>query len=308
MARTSVAEKRRDEVAGVRLTHADRVYYPEQHITKELLARFYERIADWILPHVVNRPLSVVRCPQGRQAKCFFQKHVTESLGAPIRGLSIREKEQSATYIVIDDLPGLITLVQLGALELHPWGARADDVDRPDRLIFDLDPGPGVDWEAVVAAAHRVRERLAELGLRSFAKTTGGKGLHVVVPLARKVAWDVLRDFSRAVALSLVRESSGEYLATMSKARRNGRIFIDYLRNGRGATCVAAYSTRAHPGAPVSTPVDWEELDALRGSAAFTVENLPLRLIRRRRDPWRDFFAQRQALTAPLIKKAGRLH
>ena len=290
-------------IAGVTLTNPDRVLYPEQDITKRELALFYESIADWILPHVIKRPLSLVRCPRGTGGHCFYQKHVTEAMPAPIRGVAIREKKGVEDYIVIDDLSGLITLVQLGVLEFHPWGCREDNVERPDRMVFDLDPGPSVEWLGVVHAAVALRDRLEDLGLQSFVKTSGGKGLHVVVPLQRRGAWDEMKDFSAAIAESLARLEPARYLTTATKAKRHGRIFIDYLRNGRGATSVAAYSTRAREGAPVSTPIAWDELTAELGPAAFTVKNLPDRLARLKRDPWDKFLELRQSITATMTRK-----
>jgi len=292
-------------VAGVRLTNPDRVLYPEQGITKLQLARFYESIADWILPHVVNRPLAIVRCPRGRSEKCFFQKHVTESLPESIKGLSIRESSGTQQTVMIEDLAGLVGLVQIGALEIHLWGSRADDVEKPDRLVFDLDPGPDVAWEQVNEAALRVRDVLDDIGLVSFVKTSGGKGLHVVAPVTRRHGWDETKAATEAVAQTISRAEPGKYVANMAKSKRHGRIFIDYLRNGRGATSVAPYSTRARHGAPVSTPIAWNELSPKLAADAFRVDNLPARLDKLKKDPWIDFFTIRQSLTAKAMRKLG---
>lgn len=292
-------------VAGVHLTNPDRVLYPEQALTKAHLARFYESIAEYILPHVVNRPLALVRCPRGRSEKCFFQKHVSENLPESIKGLPIRESKGVQQTVMIEDLAGLIGLVQIGALEVHLWGSRADDVEKPDRVVFDLDPGPGVEWEEVNEAAVRVRDLLEELGLVSFAKTSGGKGLHVIAPIARRQNWDEIKKITEALALSMSHDAPDKYVANMAKSKRQGRIFIDYLRNGRGATSVAPYSTRAHPGAPVSTPIAWSELSSTLKADSFTVENLPERLKRMKKDPWREFFKVRQSITARAMKKLG---
>ncbi|MGH8503943.1 MAG: DNA ligase D [Gammaproteobacteria bacterium] len=290
-------------IAGQQLTHPDRILYPEQGVTKRDLAQFYEHIADWILPHITGRPLSVVRCPQGRPRSCFFQKHVTESLPDAIRGVPVQEKDKRSTYITIGGLSGLIALVQLGVLEIHPWGARADNLEKPDRLVFDLDPGPELGWAQVIEGARMVRERLGDLGLRSFVKTSGGKGLHVVVPVARRTGWDNFRAFAKAVAQDAARHEPQRYVATMSKAKRRGRIFIDWLRNGRGATSVAAYSTRARATAPVSTLLSWDELDTIEGPAAFTLANLPQRLSTLKTDPWSGFFETRQSITISMLKQ-----
>lgn len=294
------------KVAGISLTHPDRVLYPEIGITKRELALFYEEIAEWILPHLRGRPLTLVRCPEGHKKECFYQKHANKTLAEPIRRLSLREGNSMATYVAVDSLSGLISLVQMGVLELHTWGSRSDQVERPDRLTFDLDPDPTLPWKQLIEAAQKVRTRLSDLGLAAFVKTTGGKGLHVVVPLARKHDWGEVKGFSKMVAESIVRESPERYTATMSKAKRKGKVFIDYLRNVRGATTVAAYSTRALSGAPVSVPLRWEELGPGLRSDHFTVRNLSQRLARQRQDPWEGYEAARRPITAAMRKELGR--
>jgi bifunctional non-homologous end joining protein LigD len=297
-------------LAGVRITHPDRVLYPEQQVTKAALAGYYAAVADWILPHVIDRPLAIVRCPEGRAKNCFYQKHVSETLPATIHGVTIRERNQArgepdAVQIAISDLSGLISLVQFGVLEIHPWGARADNVERPDRLYFDLDPDPEVPWQDVIQAAYELREQLADLGLDSFVKTSGGKGLHVVIPIARRSDWAEARAFTKAIAERMARAAPQRYLATMSKSRRKGKIFIDYLRNTRGATAIAPYSTRARPGAPVSAPLAWDELGPQVGPAAYNVQNTPIRLSKLKRDPWDGFLRIRQTITATAKSKLG---
>jgi bifunctional non-homologous end joining protein LigD len=217
----------------------------------------------------------------------------------------VPEKEGEGLYLVIDDLPGLITLVQLGVLEFHPWGSRVDDLEHPDILIFDLDPGPDVPWNEVVDTAHLLRGRLQELGIESFVKTSGGKGLHIVLPLTGRSDWEESKAFTRAVAEDLDRRHPGRFVTTMSKAQRQGRIFIDFFRNGRGATSVAPYSTRARHGAPVSTPLFWDELGPHIGPTSFTVENLPERLARLQNDPWSGFFKRRQSITKAIRRELG---
>jgi bifunctional non-homologous end joining protein LigD len=284
-------------VAGVRLSNPGRVLYPGQGLTKLALARYYEAVAERILPHVAGRPLTLVRCPQGHEKQCFYQKHAQEGLPEAIRSLDIREEGgKREPYVYIEDLDGLIALVQMGVLELHTWGARIDDVERPDRLVFDLDPDPGLPWDRLSDAALLLRRRLAELGLESWVKTTGGKGLHVVVPLQRRQGWDDVKSFARALAEALAREQPDRYLSKASKAARRGKIFIDWLRNARGATAVAAYSTRARDGAPVSAPLRWEEV-ATANPGDWTVETMPRRLARQRRDPWQGFWTARQSLS-----------
>ena len=301
----STASKRNEtvEVAGVKLTHADRVLYPEQGITKRELALYFEHIADWILPHVAGRPLTLVRCPEGHNKQCFYQRHVTDSASEWIRPVPIREKGKLVNYVAVDNLQGLIALVQMGVLELHTWGSTTDRMDGPDRLIFDLDPDLEISWEPLKQAAQSLRGYLSELGLSSFVKTTGGKGLHVVVPLVPKIDWDTAKEFSRQVAQQMVRRAPDRYTATMSKAKRRGKIYIDYLRNAKTATAIAAYSTRARAGAPVSVPLRWEELGAdIRGNH-FNVRNTPERLSQIGKDPWHDYETARRAITAALIKK-----
>ncbi|MBI1849472.1 MAG: DNA ligase D [Planctomycetes bacterium] len=293
-------------VAGIPITNPDRVLYPEGKITKLELARYYEKIAEWILPHIADRPLSLVRCPQGRDKHCFYQKHFGDRLPKGVHGLTMQESDHKTTYPTIDSVAGLASLVQLGVLEIHPWGARAKDLDRPDRMILDLDPGPGTTWADVVEAAKRVHEYLDRIGLRSFPKTTGGKGLHVVVPLTGRQGWTEVREFARDFAEAMARESPSRYTARMSKSHRTGRIFIDWLRNARGATAVATYSTRARPGAPVSTPVRWSELRSNLRSDAFTIRNLPRRLAVLKKDPWQGFATTHQSLpvvTSPTIRR-----
>ncbi len=230
----ATSTSRENTIAGVALSHPDKVLFPEQGISKLRLARYYEEVARWALPHMTERPLSIVRCPEGRGKECFYQKHVTDSLPPSIKGIPIREKEAEREYLYITDLSGLIALVQLGALEIHPWGCKVDRVERPDLMTFDLDPGPGVEWKSVVETAHLLRERLDGLGLQSFVKTTGGKGLHVAVPLTRRSEWDDVRSFTEAFTRAVARDFPQKYLATMTKSKRQGKIFIDYFRNNRG--------------------------------------------------------------------------
>ena len=292
------------QVAGVTLSNPDRVLYPEQELTKLDLARYYEAIADWILPHIVNRPLTMVRCPEGRTGQCFYQKHLTETMPKTLRGVNIKEKTATRKYVVIDDLAGLVTLVQRGVLELHPWGSRADDLEHPDLLVVDLDPGEGVPWKDLIEAARRVRDYLAALDLTSFVRTTGGKGLHVVAPLLPAATWEEHKQFAESIALALAAQWPDKYLATMSKAQRRGKVFVDYLRNQRGATAIVSYSTRAREGAPVSTPLRWEELTARLKPERFNVATIPKRLDKLAADPWEGFYDLKQRLTDKILDAA----
>jgi len=293
------------EIAGVRVTHPDRVLYPDSGVTKRSLAEYYVTVADWILPHLADRPLSLLRCPGGAGAECFFQKHMGTTLPDWVRRVSIKESAGVGEYVIVEDTRGLVAMVQMSVLEIHPWGSQADDVDRPDRIIFDLDPGPDVSWKEVVSAARAVREALREFDLVSFVKTTGGKGLHVVAPITRKLGWDEVKPFTRGVAEQMVKAAPERFTANMSKATRKGKIFIDYLRNDRGATAVAAYSSRARATAGVSTPLDWSELGRVRSADEFTVLNVARRL-KRLNDPWKDFFKTKQSITQGMLKQAQK--
>jgi len=283
-------------VAGVRITHPERVLYPPQGITKLDLARFYEAIAEWTLPHLRDRPTTLVRCPDGAHKRCFYQKHTGYWAPDTVRRVPIREKKKTGEYLVVDDLPGLIGLVQIGILEIHIWNATVSELERPDRIVIDLDPGDGVPWARVVEGARVVRARLEAHGLQSFVKTTGGKGLHVVAPLTPRAGWTDCIAFARRVAEEIAREEPRRYLARMARSERAGRIFLDYLRNVRGATSVSAYSTRARPSAPVSVPLSWDELSPRLRSDHYTVATLPKRLVALRADPWKEYWRIRQAL------------
>jgi bifunctional non-homologous end joining protein LigD len=282
------------EVAGVTLTHPERVYWNDIGITKKDLADYYADIWEWIAPHIVRRPLALLRCPDGAGENCFVQKHAHSTFD---RSKIISVDDNGEEVIALDRLEGLIALVQSGVLEVHVWGTTIDRLDRCDRLVFDLDPGPDVEWKAVIAAARDVRERLDDLGLESFVKTSGGKGLHVVAPITA-APWDDAKEFSHAVALEMAADAPDRYVSKMTKSLRQGKIFVDYLRNGRGATAVAAYSSRARTGAGVSTPVTWDELKPALTADRFTVLNLRQRLARLKDDPWKGIAEVKQKLPA----------
>ncbi|HEX7967653.1 MAG TPA: non-homologous end-joining DNA ligase [Stellaceae bacterium] len=238
-----------------------------------------------------------------RAMERFFQKHLSAGVPAAIKQVAVAAEPEA--YVMIEDTQGLLALAQMGVLEIHPWGATIDRPETPDRLIFDLDPDEGLGWDRVIAAAVTVRDALQELGLRSFPKTTGGKGLHVVVPIRRTLEWDEAKEFTRAVVAKLVAEEPHLYTLSLAKKDRRGRIFIDYLRNGRGATAVAAYSTRAKPGATVSAPLTWEEVESGVGSDQFTIANLGRRLRSLGTDPWADFARTKQAIARSARRKLG---
>ena len=275
----------RDTELPVRLTHPDRVLWPDVGITKQGLAEFYAEIWPWISPWIVDRPLALLRCPGGMAEACFFQKHAWN--GIPDSIIRASDPDDGEELLVVRDLEGLLALTQASVLEIQVWGAKLDDIERPDGITFDLDPDAEVAWSDVIAAAVEVRQRLEAQGLAAFVKTTGGKGLHVYSPLQPHADWATVKEFAHGLAKSMAADSPRKYLATASKAQRRGRIFLDYLRNGRGATAVVAYSSRARAGATVSTPIGWDELGPELHSDRFTVSNLLHRLAHGG-DPWRD--------------------
>jgi bifunctional non-homologous end joining protein LigD len=295
-------------VAGVRLTHPDRVLYQQQAITKLALARYYEAVAPFLLPHVTGRPLNLVRCPEGLRGQCFYQKHAGPGVPKEVKRVRIREASgATGTYLYVEDVAGLVALTQIGVLELHPWGAQVGRLEHPDRLVLDFDPAPGVPWPRVVEAARAARALLDELRLTAFLKTTGGKGLHVVAPLRPQADWATVHELGQAIGAEMVKREPTLYTVNPLKSARRGRIFIDYLRNVRGATAVAAFSTRARPGAPVSTPFGWDELDGKTRPEDFTVSTVLTRLRSLRKDPWDGFFSVNQALSGRTAKAFANL-
>ena len=274
----------------VELTHPDRVYWPDVGVTKEGLADYYAEAWPLMRSLIVGRALALVRCPDGIEGQTFFQKHAWKGLNRNI--VLVKDPAEPEALISIRDFDGLMGLVQSAALEIHPWGSTVTDWERPDMIVMDLDPGEDVDWTSVIAAAEEVRARLKALGLAAFVKTSGGKGLHVVSPVKPKAEWPAVKAFTKSIADAMAADSPERYVATIPKARRHGKILIDYLRNQRGMTAVAPYSTRARPGAPVSMPLGWEELAPEIGPAYFTVRNTPPRLASLAADPWADFRAR----------------
>jgi bifunctional non-homologous end joining protein LigD len=293
--------------AGVRLSHPDRVLYPEQGITKLALARYYQAVQEFALAELADRPLSLVRCPEGFGKECFYQKHATSAVPGVVGRVEIPEGVGTGigTYTYIKDLAGLIAMVQMGVLELHPWGSTVKKLETPDRITFDFDPDVGLPWERVAEAAIELREALLGIGLQSFPKTTGGKGLHVVVPVMPKLNWDDIKEFSKWVAERFAGAYPERFTTNMAKRARTGRIFIDYLRNGRGATAIGAYSARAREGAPVATPLFWEEVEKRIKPDGFTVLTVPDRLKRLESDPWAEIGKLRQSISARVRRAAG---
>lgn len=294
----SKGEREAITVEGVRLTHPDRVMFPGQGATKQAIARYYAKHAERILPFVKDRPLSLVRCPSGREGECFFQKHHIASTPEHFDSIEIAGKSgKKSTYLVIRDVKGLVAAAQIGALELHIWGSRADRVEKPERVVFDLDPDEDLDFSHVRHAAFEIRDILDAVGLRCFPLLSGGKGVHLVAPLERRRVWPDVKAFARGLARTIAAAAPERYTATAAKASRTGRVFIDWMRNQRGATAIAPYSLRARPGASLATPVSWRELAAIDGAATFTLYTIGPRLNRNGADPWTDYHQIRQSIT-----------
>jgi bifunctional non-homologous end joining protein LigD len=291
----------RGTVGGVRLSTPERVYYPDVGVTKSELAEYYEAMAERVLPGLAYRPLTLLRCPEGIEGECFYQKHANPSVPEAVARVRVRDDREP--YAMVTDLASLISLVQIGVLELHVQGVRADRLDRPDLMVFDLDPDPTVPFSRVVETARVLRAFLDELGLVAFVRTTGGKGIHVVVPLERRSGWDEVRGFTQGVARELVRLAPAQFTASMSLARRKGKIFIDWVRNTPEATAIASYSARARPGAPVALPISWDELEALTAPLQENVREARRRL--EQPDPWAEFEDSRRPLSRAALREVG---
>jgi len=282
-------------VSGVRLSHPDRLIYPELDYSKADLAQYYEEIGKWILPHIKGRPLTLVHCPSGVAGPCMYLRHAKAWGPSALRRVRIQEKTKIGEYLVADSITAVVALAQMGIVEIHTWNSTIDDVERPNRIIWDLDPGPRVEWKQIIVAARLVREVLATLGLESWVKTTGGRGAHVVVPIAPSLDWSACLEFSRGVADAIVRTNPALYTTTFSKTGRERKILIDYLRNNRTNTSICAFSPRSRAGARVSMPIDWKDL--ADGPDRFTLMTVPQRLRRLKRDPWAGYWAARQRVT-----------
>jgi bifunctional non-homologous end joining protein LigD len=305
MARKGSASAKAPTFDGITLTNPDKVYYPDIGLTKLGVAQYYETVAPFMLPYLVKRPISLVRCPEGIEGERFFQRHAMKGMSEAIKEVAIAGGESKKKYLYIDDAEGLFGLVQIGTLEIHDWGVSLDHIDKPDRIVFDLDPDEGLELATLKAAAAEVREFLADLGLKSFLKSTGGKGLHLVAPLTPKLGWAEVKPFAKAVADALVAARPDRYTANPLKKTRGGKIFVDYLRNQRGGSAIVNYSTRAKAGAPVACPLRWDELKGLKAAAAYSVKTLPARLKALKSDPWEGFFSTRQSITAKANKALG---
>jgi bifunctional non-homologous end joining protein LigD len=304
----------RPVVSGIPISHGDRILFPDIAATKLDLATYYESVADWMLPDLVDRPLTLVYCPKGVPAggaqkgtDCIFMKHAKVWGPSEIRRVKIQEKTKIGEYLIADSRAALVGLAQMNILEIHTWNSRFAQVERPDRIVIDLDPGESVEWAAVVDAARLVRSLLRAIELESFVKTTGGRGLHVVVPITPRADWSECLEFARAFAQALVRRQPELFTEQFAKAGRSDKILVDYLRNNRTNTSVAAYSTRAKPEAPVSTPVSWTELSATRPPARFTMTTVPKRLATLRADPWKAYRSTKQRVVRSATRALEQL-
>jgi bifunctional non-homologous end joining protein LigD len=290
-------------VAGVRITHPDRRVFPG--ISKLALAGYYEAIADWIVPHVAGRPLTLLHCPEGVLRPCQYLKHAKAWGPQALRRVRIREKTKIGEYLVAESLSGVVALAQMGIVEIHTWNSTIDDIERPNRIVWDLDPGPAITWPQTVATARALRAVLETLGLASWVKTTGGRGLHVVAPVTPARDWSECLAFSRQVSEAFARTNPTLYTTGFRKQGRERKILIDYLRNNRTNTTICACSPRARDRAPVSVPLDWRELS--EAPDRWTLATVQRRLRRLRRDPWHDYWTARQRVSAEAMAAVARL-
>lgn len=289
-------------VLGIRISHPDRVVYEGQGATKRAVAEYLADMAPRMLDHLRDRPTSLVRCPSGAGGKCFYQKHHTGSVPDEIGETEIEEKDgERASYLVFNSAEALVAAAQIGALEFHIWGARTDRLEYPDRLVIDLDPDESLGFDRVKDAAFEVRDRLAQAGLASWPLLTGGKGIHVITPLERRQRWETVKAAAKGLARQLTEKAPDNYVDEASKARRKGRIFVDWLRNERGATAICPFSLRARPGAPVATPVSWMELPRIEAASAYSLSTVRQRLAGLNADPWEGFSSIRQSISADAL-------
>ena len=297
------------DLASIWVTNPDRVVFGDDGPNKLDLVLYYARIGNWMLPELINRPVTLVRCPTGKLEDTFYQRHANEGMVENVLQIDIpsNKAEEREDYLYIKDAKGLFALSQFGVIEFHPWGCRVDKPERPDRLIFDLDPDEGLEWRDVVDAAHQIRNELSDLGLAAFVRTTGGKGLHLVVPVERRTSWAKFKDFAQAFVESLAKREPRRYTASVAKSARRGKIFIDYIRNVRGATAVGSYSLRARPGAPAATPLEWSELSSVEDPRDFDYQTVPLRMASLATDPWRAIEDSTQRITNDMVQKL-RIH
>ena len=291
-------------VRGIRISSPSRVVYPALGLTKIDLVCYYDHVAEWMFPHVQDRPLTLVHCPDGLQAPCNYMRHRRVWGPNVLKRVSIKEKTKTGEYLAVVNLEGIIALAQMGIIEIHTWNSTIDDVERPNRIVWDLDPGPEVHFREVIAAAIAVRHLLEMLGLQSWVKTTGGRGIHVVAPFTRQRQWDECLTFAKAVAEALTATNPSLYTTAFAKAGREKKILIDYLRNNRTNTSVAAFSARAKAAATVSMPIGWKQLTARLTPEAYTVTTVPGK---RRADSWREYWTCKQKISAAALTAITKL-
>jgi bifunctional non-homologous end joining protein LigD len=293
------------ELAAITLTNPEREIFEGSGVTKLDLAIYYARVGDWLLPELLRRPVTVFRCPTGHLRDCFYQRHAFAGLPPGVETIDLADEEGRAAFITVTQPKGYLGLTQFGAIEFHLWGCRIDDPEHPDRLVIDLDPDESLPWSRVCDAAERLRDRLQAMGMQPFLRTTGGKGLHLVMALSDGHDWPTVKGFAEAFAKAMAADQPGLFTAVSSKERRRGRIYLDYLRNGRGASAIASYSLRARPGFPVATPILWEELRKLSGGAAFDRLGVVRRLQSLAADPWDGLISSASKITPKMRRDVG---
>lgn len=296
------SSKSRPDVGGIGISNPQRVIDERSGATKLQLAQYYLAVGPWLTPQLAKRPLSIVRAPDGVGGDSFFQRHCGRLKMPHMRVLDKSLDPEHARLIQADSVTAVVEAAQMGTIEFHTWNARSDRIDKPDRVIFDLDPDPELPWSSMVEATHMTLDLLDGLSLRAFLKTSGGRGMHVVVPIDRRHSWDCVNEFARGVTVRLAEEAPERIVAKMGPKNRVGKIFVDYLRNQRGASTVAAYSARARPGLSVSVPVTRDELDQIAGADQWNILNLHERLNAQQDDPWADYSSVRQSLSAQLLR------
>jgi bifunctional non-homologous end joining protein LigD len=295
--------KSRPDVGGIGISNPQRVIDAQSGAAKLQLAQYYLAVGKWLTPHLGSRPLSIVRAPDGVDGESFFQRHCGRLKMPHMRVLDKSLDPEHARLIQADSVTAVVEAVQMGTIEFHTWNARSDRIDRPDRIVFDLDPDPELPWSRMVEATCMTLDLLGELGLKAFLKTSGGRGMHVVVPIDRRQSWACISEFARGVTVRLAKEAPDRIVDKMGPKNRVGKIFVDYLRNQRGASTVAAYSVRARPGLPVSVPIARDELEQIAGADQWNIRNLQERLGQQGSDPWSDYASARQTVSARLLKQ-----
>ena len=290
-----IKDKPKKTKSPFKITHPDKILYPEDRITKEELLHYYDFISPLMIPYLKNRPLTLLRCPDD-YSQCFYQRHFNKTTPKELKAVLIESKGKKGEYIYLNDKKGLLSLVQFGVLEIHPWSSTVNTIEQPDWITIDLDPAPDVSWNNVVTAAFDIKNHLEQYKLKCFVKTTGGKGLHVVIPIKPHYDWDEIKNFTHIFVIYMEQINPKKYISTMTKSKRSGKIFIDYLRNQRGATAVSVYSTRARPHAPISTPLDWDELSSDKRDTDFSLKTIIKRIETQKSDPWGAFLKSHQKL------------